>query len=125
MSENGTEKKLSSAQYRALTALLTNGNVTSAALEANVGRTTIYRWQHDPVFVAALREAEQEAVAGLARSLAGLGDSAASTLRAALDPSEKITIRLRAAEIVIDNLLKLRELVTLEARIEALENKSI
>ena len=125
MSEITTEKKLTPAQRKAIECLLTTGNTTEAALAAGVHRSTLYKWKTDEQFVMGLREAEQAAVAGLARSLAGLGECAASTLRAALDPSEKITIRLRAAEIVIDNLLKLRELVTLEARIEALENKSI
>jgi hypothetical protein len=121
---NDTGKKLSTAQYRAIASLLTKGAPTIAALDAGISRSTLYRWQHEPLFVAALRDAEQEAVEGLARSLAGLGDSAADTLRDALSPAQKITVRLRAAEVVINNLLRLRELVTLEARIEALEKHS-
>jgi len=121
MSENGTVKTLAPAQRKAIEALLTNGNVSAAALEADVGRTTIYRWMKDDFFVSELRIAEQEAVAGLARALAGLGDAAVVALREALAPGEKMSTRLRAAEIVTDRLLKLRELVTLEERIAALE----
>lgn len=121
MSEIGTQKTLAPAQRKAIEALLTCGNVASAALAADVGRTTIYRWMKDDLFVAELRSAEQEAVAGLARALAGLGEGATDALRAAMKEDQKITVRLRASEIVIGNLLKLRELVELEERIRALE----
>ena len=125
MIETATEKKLTATQRKAIEALLTTGNTTSAALAAGVHRSSLYRWQTEPLFVTALREAEGEAVAGLARSLAGLGDSAAAALRDALSPHQKITVRLRAAEIVTDRLLKLRELVALEERIAALETKTV
>ena len=121
MSEIETEKKLTPQQRKAIEALLITGNVAAAALEAGVGRSSLYRWMDDQTFIAALREAESEAIAGLSRSLAGLGDAAAGALRDALGPGNKITVRLRASEIVISNLLRLRELVDLEARIQALE----
>ena len=123
MSEISTEKKVvTPAQRKAIETMLTSGNMVQAADAAGVNRSTIYRWMADDVFVAALREAEAEAVQGLSRSLAGLGESAAQALRDALAPSNKITVRLRAAEIVTDRLLKLRELVDIEARLKALED---
>ncbi len=121
MTEILTEKKLTPQQRKAIETLFTTGSVTAAALASGVTRTTLYKWKNDTVFTEAMQEAEKEAVAGLARSLAGLGESAAAALFDALQPSEKISTRLRAAEIVTDRLLKLRELVTLEARIAALE----
>jgi hypothetical protein len=66
VNENGTEKKLSTAQYRAIASLLTKGSAAGAAIDAGISRSTLYRWQHEPLFVAALRDAEQEAVEGLA-----------------------------------------------------------
>jgi hypothetical protein len=90
---------------------------------AGVNRATLYKWQANEAFAAALREAEAEAVAALSRALAGLGDAAAAALRDALGPGQKITVRLRAAEIVTDRLLKIRELVSLEERLAALEGK--
>lgn len=123
MVEIATEKKLSPAQRKAIETLLTTGSVAAAALAAGVHRSTLYKWQADGDFVAALREAEAQAVAGLARSLAGLGEGAAQALYEALQGDQKITVRLRASEIVTDRLLKLRELVSLEERIAALEEK--
>lgn len=123
MTEISTEKKfVTPAQRKAIETMLTTGNMVQAADAAGVNRSTIYRWMADDVFVAALRDAEAEAVQGLSRSLAGLGESAAQALRDALAPNNKITVRLRAAEIVTDRLLKLRELVDIEARLKALED---
>ena len=121
MSELATEKKLTPGQRKAIETLFTTGSVSAAALAAGVNRATIYKWRNDETFSLAMQEAEADAVAGLARSLAGLGESAAQALYEALQSDQKITVRLRAAEIVTDRLLKLRELVTLEERIARLE----
>lgn len=121
MSEIATEKKVTPPQRRAIAALLTTGDTTQAAIAAGVNRSTLYAWRAQPHFQEALKEAEADAVAGLSRSLAGLGESAAQALRDALAPGNKMNLRLRAAEIVTDRLLKLRDLVELEERIAALE----
>ena len=122
MTETATEKKLTFAQRKAIETLFTTGSAQAAADAAGVNRATIYKWRNnDATFAEAMREAEAEAVAGLARSLAGLGEAATQALYDALQPGEKMSTRLRAAEIVTDRLLKLRELVTLEERIRALE----
>lgn len=121
MTENEMEKKLSPRQLRAIQALLTAGNAAAAAAQAEIAPSTLYRWMREEPFVNALRVAEAEAIEGLSRSLAGLGESATAALRDALDASQKITIRLRASEVVIGNLLKIRELVDIEQRLLALE----
>lgn len=121
MTENVTEKKLSPAQFKAIEMLLTCGSVSEAATAANVTTNTIYRWMKDDTFLTALRAAEGVAIAGLSRALAGLGESAAGVLKAALGEGEKMNTRLRAVEIVIGNLLRLRELVDLEERVAELE----
>ncbi|HMN28797.1 MAG TPA: hypothetical protein PKE45_11660 [Caldilineaceae bacterium] len=109
------------AQLKAIETLLTTGNMTQAAAAAGIHRSTLYKWTKDDSFIGALREAEAEAVAALSRTLAGLGASAGDALRAALQPDVKITVRLRASEIVVTNLLRLRELVEIERRLAALE----
>lgn len=121
MTEIITEKKLSPAQLKAIETLLTCGSVSEAASAANVTTNTIYRWMKDDAFLTALRAAEGVAIAGLSRALAGLGESATSVLRAALGEDQKMNTRLRAVEIVIGNLLRLRELVDLEERVATLE----
>lgn len=122
MLRNATEKRaLTPAQQRALEALLLAGSITEAATLAGSTRQALHRWLADPAFVAALREAESEALAALSRRLVTQGEQAAAALTDALDPSQGIKDRLRAAEIVLNNLLKLRELLDFEQRLAALE----
>jgi transposase-like protein len=123
MADNVTEKKLTPAQRKAIEALLTTGNVADAAKEAGVARHTLYRWMKQPLFASELREAEAQAVQALSRTLASLGEQAGQALRDALGEGEKITVRLRASEIVTDRLLKLRELVDIEQRLLELEKR--
>lgn len=113
-------KNLSPKQLKTIETLLTQGSVDAAATAAGVSRNSIYKWFKDETFVSELRQAEAEALTSLSRSLVGLGDKATEALRAALDDI-KPSVRLRAAEIVLNNLLRLRELVDIEARLAALE----
>lgn len=121
MATSDTEKSITPAQYRAIESLLTQGKMKKAAQDAGISLRTLYRWLKEPGFLAELRQAESEAIAGLSRSLAGLGESAAGALRDGLAPHQKINTRLRAAGMVIDAMLRLRELVDIETRLTALE----
>ena len=118
MDENET---LTTKQRAAVVALLTTGDATKAAATAGVSRQSLYRWMGQDAFKQALRQAEGEALRGLARQLAGLGDAAAEALRDALDQSQPIGVRLRAADLVASRGPVLLELVDLLGRIEALE----
>jgi hypothetical protein len=125
--DNGTNPsilspKLKPRQRRALEVLLKTGNVTMAAEAAHVARWTVHRWLHEATFAASLAEAESEALAELSRRLIGLGDKAGDTLEAAMnDELAPRSTRLRAADVTLSHLLRLRELVTLEERVAALE----
>lgn len=122
MTEISTEKKSVTPQQRkAIECLLTTGSITEAASAANVNRSTVYKWRKKPEFVDALKEAEAEAVEGLSRQLAGMAEQAAGAFRDALHGGQDIKVRLRAAESLTDRLLRLRELITLEQRVAALE----
>ena len=119
MSENVTPR-----QRRAIEALTTTGQVTDAAAAAKVARRTVYRWLRLDDFRGALAEAEGESLAALSRELVGMGTDATATIRATMaDKTASPTVRLRAADIVLGRLLQLRELVALEDRVQALEDK--
>ena len=119
---NLTPGDLPARQRRAVAALLTAGDVTSAARETGVSRETLHRWLRQPAFLAAVREAEADALDELSRSLVRLGRSAAGTLEAAMgDATAPWATRVRAADAVLGRLLQLRELATLEARVAELE----
>ncbi len=122
MPHDPTPAELSPKQRRAVAALLATGEVTAAAREAGVHRDTLHRWLRQPDFLAAVRQAEAEALDELSRLLVRLGRTAAATLAKAMaDPAAPYPTRVRAADAALGRLLQLRELATLEARVAALE----
>lgn len=125
MSKNGTVK-IRPNQARALEVYLATGDVTKATEAADVGRSTFYRWQQtDPAFQAALNDATAQAVEAISVDLVRLGNKSIAALESVFDDESATHYhKLKAAEIVITNLLKLRELVTIEARLEALETRA-
>lgn len=114
---------LSPKQYKAIEALLSSGNVAEAARAAGVARKSLYRWLADPVFAKALREAEQLALEGVARSLLRLGDKATAAIEAALDDaSAPHSVKLKAASVIFTHHPQLLESVALADRVAALED---
>ena len=120
MAENGSG--LTTKQVRAVQALLTTKGLAEAAQTAQVGERTLARWLTEPVFRAALSQAEGDLLDAATRRLLSLQDSAIGAFEAVLDGEEvSHTVRLRAAQGVLDHLLRLRELRNMEQRITALE----
>jgi hypothetical protein len=119
-----TEPLLRPNQRRAVAALLEHGEIAAAAQAANVSRKSIYNWMRDPNFVAALRQAEADALRTLTRKLVSLGSRASGVIEATMtDADASAAVRLRAADTVLARLLQLRELVDLETRVADLESR--
>lgn len=126
MTDNQTPKKLKPKQAKTLTYYFDLGDVQAACDKAGIVKSTFYRWTaEDEAFKAALRQAESQALAIISGQLTALASRAgAELLRVLDDPDSSSHQRLRAVEIILTNLLKLRELVTLEERVAALERGS-
>lgn len=117
-----TERDLTPKQTKAIVALLTCPTITEAANEAGVSKRTLQRWLDDPGFRAELTIREGEALSGITRRLVGLADQAVKSIAEILsDPGLPSLTKLRAAEAVLSNLLKLRDQVDIENRIAKLE----
>lgn len=125
MSENSPDKKLSPRQIKAIEGLLTFRDMTAAADHAGVNPSTIYRWlREDEAFTQALKQAESVAISTLGRELITLGSKASKAVEAVLDDKESTAAqKLRAAEIILNNILKLRELADFEERLSRVEEK--
>jgi hypothetical protein len=122
MTTNVTARALTPKQRKAIEALLTTGDVSAAAKEVKVSRESLYRWLKQPVFIAAVREAEAATLDELSRMLVRLGRTAVGTLAKAMtDAKAPWPTRVRAADASLARLLQLRELATLEARVTELE----
>jgi hypothetical protein len=116
---------LTPKQLQALAELLKSGNVSKAAKAGGVDRRTVHRWlAEDPGFKRAVGEAEAAALTLAASGLVRLMDKAIRVFEVVLDSSTATTAqKLRAADSVLEKVIKLRELVTLEQRVKNLEDQ--
>lgn len=121
MAEKKGNQDLTPRQRRALAALLTSRDVKAAAEASGVGARTLYRWLDLPAFRAALAAAEGDAIDQATRNLITLTQPAIGVITQTMRETNPAAVRLRAAQSVLDYLLKLRELRNVEERLEALE----
>lgn len=122
MGESSESTELTPKQHRAILALLSAKSVGEAAKQAKMGERTLWRWLSDPLFRAALAGAEADMIDTATRRLLQMQEGAIETVQAIMEDAEASpTVRLRAAQAVLDYLLKLRELRNVEQRLTALE----
>lgn len=125
MSKKVTEKAITPRQSIAIERLLNGGTVQGAADAAGVSRKTVYKWLSIPAFQEAINSAQAEAMARLSRALIALGGSAIETLGETMsDKTQPPAVRVRAADIVTNRLLTMRESVEFEARLAELEKQA-
>lgn len=119
---NKTIKNLTPKQSRALEILISGGSVVQAAETAKVSRGTIYAWLDQAEFINAMNDTKAKAMDQLAIALMALGGKAIKTLDTAMeDPRAGVSARIRAADIVINRILTMREMVDFENRLSSLE----
>ena len=108
---------------KALDVLLATGNVTDAAEAAGVHDRTLRRWlATDPAFMAALYEAQGQALDSVTAALVYTSRGAVELLRQTIDnPDAKLALRMKAAQLVLDACLRWHELRSLTQRVESLE----
>lgn len=103
-------------------ALLTERDTRAAARTVGISDATAYRWLKSDAIRAAILDAEADALDAATRGLLRLSAEAVNALDDAMSDAEAPTgAKVRAADIVLARLLQLRELVTLEDRVTALE----
>ncbi len=116
---------LTPKQRRALNYLMTTSDIAEAARQSGVSERSLRRWLADPAFAGALNEAEFALVETTTRRLTGMVELALDAVKEILgDRSASATARLRAAEIVLSEATRQRELRDLERRLGALEGLS-
>src|SRR5205814_2574456 len=103
-----------------LGALAAGSSVEQAAETAGVSVRTAYRRLADPVFARRLAQARDELISNALGELVDCASEAVATLRALLGASDE-RVRLGAAESTLDQLLRLRETLTLSQRLATLE----
>ena len=109
-------------QEDAIAALLTQRNVEEAARAAGIGTRTLLRWLKTPEFQAAYRQARREAFGqAVARLQQGASAAATTLLKTMIDPATPASVRVRAAECVMNQATKAIEIEDIEARVSAIE----
>jgi len=125
--KNGqSEKPLTPAKTRFVAAMLAERDIQTAAETAGIAVKTGYRWAKLPEIEQALKKATSGALETTMRRLVGLGELALDALEKVLkDQGATHHERIRAADIVLSKILVWSELVDLEERITALEQRGL
>jgi len=122
MSKNAPVRTLTTRQHHGITAILGAASVPEAAEASGIPQSTLYRWLDDPLFLAELSRAEGQLIDAAVRRLLNIQKKALAKLEQALDDeSTPAGVQVRAAIGVMELLLKLRDLRTVEDRLARLE----
>ncbi len=116
---------LTSRQKAAIAALLKGQTQTAAGASAGVARKTVQRWLNEPAFTAALREGSDGAIRAASARLAALTEHAVAAIAATMTTptTPGAAVRLRAADALLTQALKIREHADVLERLAALEAK--
>lgn len=118
----GHGAKFSRKMEEAVAALLTHRNHEEAARAVGIGIATLLRWQKQPEFQAAYREARRSAFSqSIARLKQGTSAAATTLLKTMIDPTTPASVKVRAAEAIFNHAAKAIEIEDIEARVSALE----
>jgi hypothetical protein len=118
----GHGQKLGRKKEQAIAALLSQRGIEEAARVAGIGNTTLRRWLRLPEFQAEYLQARRDVVhQANARIQQNAGAAAAVLLKLMADPTTPASVRVRAAECVLNQATKAFEIEDLEARVAEFE----
>lgn len=118
----GPGSKITRKTEDAIAALLTCRSVEEAAKAAGIGTQTLIRWMKLPEFDSAYREARRAAFRqSVARLQQASGAAVSTLLKIMVDANSPPSVRVRAADSVLDHSNKAIELEDIEARLAELE----
>jgi len=117
-------KPLTGKQTKALEALLDGANIQDAASAAGVNRKTVARWLQEPAYWKLYQVNSRRGLELAARRLTGKLDMAVDMVSSVMEDDEAPpSVRLRAAQQVIEGSLKLLEVSDFAERLAALEER--
>ena len=118
----GHGSKFSRKMEAAIVALLTQRNQDEAAKAAGIGIATLLRWQKQPEFQKAYREARRAAHGQSIARLQQATSAAVSTLlKVMVDASTPASTKVRAADSVLNHSARAIEIEDIDVRVAALE----
>jgi len=106
----------------AIAALLTQPTVGDAAREVGISADTLLRWLKVEEFQTAYRAARRDVFRqSVARLQHGTSEAATALLEIVVDGDTPPSVRVRAAEAILNHSLKAIEIEDIDARVAALE----
>lgn len=118
----GHGAKFARKKDEVIAALLTQRSYEEAARSAGISLATLTRWQKIPEFDKAYREARRDAFRqSVARLQQASGAAVTVLLKVMADPASPPSVRVRAADSVLDHSAKAIEIEDIEARVAELE----
>ena len=113
---------LTSRHQVAISELLTGATQTDVATTVGVKPRTVRRWLVNPMFAAALRDAQDQALGQAARRMSAGVEDALDVLAAVMNDEKMLpTVRVRAALGWLEHAWRAKELGELTERIAAIE----
>lgn len=118
-----SQGKVTRNQRKAIAALLRYKTIEEAAEAISVNPKTLHRWLDRADFRLALGQAEGASLDRITRRLLVLGDKAINAIEDIIDNPDQpgASNKRLAAQAILDQLLKLRELRNIEGRLADLE----
>jgi len=114
--------KFTRKMEEAAAAMLTQRTLEDAARSVGIGTQTLLRWQKEPEFQLAYREARRAAFGQSIARLQQASSAAVSVLiKVMADPASPPSTRVRAADSVLDHAAKAIEIEDIEIRVADLE----
>lgn len=124
MTAEATETALTGLQERAVIALLASPSLEAAAKSANVSVSSLRRWRLEPAFAAAYRQARFALLDASTAKLRNAASSAVDVLQAAMEDKEApYSVRIRAAQVILEGAYKSAELEDLSERLDQQEKQ--
>ena len=114
------KRNLTPKQEQAIIALLNETTTKAAAESVGVTEVTLHRWLKQPLFLETFRTARREAVEKATALIQNSTWAAATTLVRLLG-SGSDSVKLRAAQAILDQALKGLEIMDFEERLIAVE----
>ena len=118
----GHGSKFGRKKEEAIAALLTNRNIEEAARAIGIAPNTLLNWMKLAEFQAAYREARRAAFGqSITRLQQGTSAAATTLLKTMIDADTPASVKVRAAEAILNHAAKAIEIEDIEARVTALE----
>jgi hypothetical protein len=118
----GHGSKFGRKKEQAIVALLTRRNIDEAAKSIGVVANTLLRWMKEPEFDTSYRAARRKAFKqAVARLQQGSTAAATTLLKTLVEPGTPPSVRVRAAECILNHATKAIEIEDMEARVAELE----